>query len=136
VLKEYFNTKLLQPTERDETLASLHNVEQNVETTVEKNIVFFYLLDSLVSSSTISTSPIVCENNFYVVELPSPHISSPSPVVICKTNIVNLCFKMKSTELIDEVVIPNMPDSKNIVVDIQGFSTHESTPNLELISID
>jgi hypothetical protein len=78
-LKEHYDATLMQLTKKDETLHNLqdckHNLEeqvrqlQNVETLVENKIVVVQLPSSPISSSTITTSLVICEKNVEVVQL-------------------------------------------------------------------
>jgi hypothetical protein len=77
----------------EEQVCQLQTVEQNIKTIAYKKIVVVELSGSPISSSTIATSPTICEKNVIIVDLLDSLISYLPYDAPCKTDVVDLCFK-------------------------------------------
>jgi hypothetical protein len=55
---------------------------------------------SSIPSSTIVSSPTICEKNVDVVELLGSPISYPHPSTICKPDVFYLCFKTNDCDVV------------------------------------
>jgi len=71
-------------------------------------------------------------NDNVLATLPTPGLSATKEVLVVAGGVQTNFIKEKSivdcAKPIDEMSIPNMPESENIVADMLGFSTLESTP--------